>query len=88
MKILLIQNPEAEKNVFEGDPEGAMEEFVALTDEKLTSIASDLVDTSALDVNERPSHKLTDFTIYDKVQNFPRNFPRIFSPSRTCTWFN
>ncbi|XP_065183686.1 DNA (cytosine-5)-methyltransferase 1-like [Sycon ciliatum] len=46
-----------------GDPDNAVDEFVALADPQLCVFEDD---GGQEDINETPSHRLTDFTVYDK----------------------
>lgn len=48
---------------FIGDPENAVEEFIALADSKLSVLSGSDMEN---DTDYVPQHKITDFTIYDK----------------------
>lgn len=52
----------AEIRLFEGDPDGAVDEFSALTEPRLSVFG----DAESGDVMELPQHKVTAFSIYDK----------------------
>ncbi|XP_014661569.1 PREDICTED: DNA (cytosine-5)-methyltransferase 1-like [Priapulus caudatus] len=58
----LLDDPDL--NLFTGDPDDAVEEFVALTDERLSLFTGNEETISEYD--ERPQHKLTEFSVYDK----------------------
>ncbi|CAN7984788.1 unnamed protein product [Ixodes hexagonus] len=51
-----------EIRLFEGDPPDAVDEFLALTDPKLSVFNDDAED----DVMDTPQHKVTQFCVYDK----------------------
>lgn len=58
----LLNNPDL--RMFPGDPSDALEEFVTLTDPKLSLFTGteDMID----EADERPQHKITHFSVYDK----------------------
>ncbi|XP_064649332.1 DNA (cytosine-5)-methyltransferase PliMCI-like isoform X1 [Lineus longissimus] len=58
----LLDDPDLK--LFPGDSEEAVEEFVTLTSEKLSLFTGDEDDINQFD--ERPQHKITNFTVYDK----------------------
>lgn len=53
-----------EVKLFEGDPDGAVDEFTVLTDPRL-SVFNETNDVGE-DVMDTPQHKVTQFTVYDK----------------------
>jgi len=55
---------EDETKMFEGDPTDAVEEFLMLVDPKLSLLSGD--EEQHANLEERPQHKLTDFSVYDK----------------------
>ncbi|CAI9739711.1 DNA (cytosine-5)-methyltransferase 1-like [Octopus vulgaris] len=59
----LLDDPELV--LFHGDPPDAVEEFIALTDTKLSVFSGNDDEVSSFD--ERPQHKLSNFSVYDKA---------------------
>ena len=55
---------DSDLKMFIGDPEDSVDEFVMLTDPKLSLFSGDEMEINEMD--ERPQHKVTDFTVYDK----------------------
>ncbi|KAH7933632.1 hypothetical protein HPB49_014488 [Dermacentor silvarum] len=57
----------AELRRFEGDPAGAVDEFSALTDPRLSVFDNEAaVEDGGVDVMDTPQHKLTQFAVYDR----------------------
>jgi len=53
-----------EIQIFDGDDDSAVEEFVMLCDPRLSLLSGD--EENYENIEERPQHKLTEFTVYDK----------------------
>ena len=58
----LLNDPELK--LFPGDSEDAVEEFIALTDSRLSLFTGNEEEINEAD--ERPQHKITNFSVYDK----------------------
>lgn len=54
----------ADLRLFSGDPAEAVEEFITLTDPKLSLFTGD--EDMINEADERPQHKITNFSVYDK----------------------
>ncbi|XP_076247573.1 DNA (cytosine-5)-methyltransferase PliMCI [Calliopsis andreniformis] len=54
----------SELKIYPGHPNGAVEEFIALTDPKLSLFTGE--EANVHESDERPQNKITDFCVYDK----------------------
>lgn len=60
----LLDDPDLK--MFSGDPENAVEEFIMLTDPKLSLFTGNESESNLDDISERPQHKVTHFSVYDR----------------------
>ncbi|XP_067140282.1 DNA (cytosine-5)-methyltransferase 1-like [Centruroides vittatus] len=60
----LLDDPDLK--MFSGDPENAVEEFIMLTDPKLSIFTGNEAESNLDDISERPQHKVTHFSVYDR----------------------
>ncbi|XP_023241204.1 DNA (cytosine-5)-methyltransferase 1-like [Centruroides sculpturatus] len=56
----LLDDPDLK--MFSGDPENAVEEFIMLTDPKLSIFTGNEAESNLDDISERPQHKITHFS--------------------------